>query len=311
VVTLVNRQAQVFGARGLSRACRSWRLHLQHENKARRQHPPRAFVWALLALVLVAASGCTDDAPPIDIDLAATQTAQAVLGAPNTYTYTGVRFTDLASYRATLTLGFTGTIDGREAHGTFYMDARVDTRPPVATVSLVVDGDAGVFPTLEQLDGSSKTYLGGTDHITSIAASGGETCTSEAVNQFDPLAYNMLLPDLFIPPEEAPPLTFLRIGPHVDDTGPTWHYRAEGFSTATLEDATLEVLVAHDGAHVVQVALRGEGYLEGQEGARGTVTLDYTLSEFDAPVDVTVSPACEPTPTPTPTPEPTTVLPSL
>ncbi len=274
----------------------------------------RFFALGLVGVLLV---GCGSAPPLIDIDQAATQTAEAVLGAPKTLAYTGASLTGLESYQAELYLSFEGQIGGAPRSGMLHMTARVDLTRPAATSRIAAEGDPDVFGEAFASFGT-KTYIKGDDYITSIAPGGEEICVRQKTDRFDPLVYNLLSPDVFLPPEGVPPLTF--VGPDLPLLGesePTWRYRAEDFSTMTLTEATLEVRLAHRGEHVVMLDLRGQGAFPGQVNAAGAVVLRYTLGALNQPVEIALPRVCEPTPTPppsptpeaslTPTPEPTPV----
>ncbi|MBN1284703.1 MAG: hypothetical protein JXB47_04830 [Anaerolineae bacterium] len=272
----------------------------------------RFFVWfsslcaALLGALALIAAGCTPEPTPtpVDIDQAATMTVRAGLGAPDTFVYSGVSFTDLLTYRAMFTLSFDGMVGGEARRGTLNMQARVDLGPPAAVNQITVTGDPGVFGSFDEIGTFGKTYLAGVDYITT----GEANCLPQPINLFDPLAYNILRPEMLFQPNEAPRLTLVGPGPSVGGA-PTWRFRAEDFSTATLQHAALDILVADRGAHIVRVDLQGEGYVPGQRSAHGTVKLYYELSGLNQPVGEISRPAvCRPTPTPEPSPVATSVL---
>ncbi len=251
-------------------------------------------------MVLLAACGPAPPPTLVDINQAATGTARAKFAAPETLIYPGVSFSELRSYRAVLALTFAGTVDGTERRGSLGLDAVVDTTRPAAHGVVSVGGDAGVFGDFPQVVTFGKTYIGGVDYITGVAATGAADCLAQRVNLFDPLAYNVLSPDQFLPPGEVPPLVFVTQVQAEDGSSPLWRFRAEGFSTATLATATLDALTTTDATpRVVQIDLQGEGYAPGQENARGTVTLHYELTALNQQLEVNLPPACaEVTPAP-------------
>ncbi len=264
----------------------------------------RFLPYPLILLALMLASGCTSPTPtpPIDIYQAATQTAEALLGAPDTFDYPGIKFNGLDTYQTLLTLTFEGKIGGVASRGALDVKARIDTLRPAATGSVSVTGDAQVFDAFPELGTYEKTYILGIDYHT-----GAGLCLTEPVNFFDPLLYSAL-PDVVFAPDSVPPLHLVGPGPSVNGA-PTWRFRLDNFSTPTLQTATIEILVADEGAHVVRVDLRGEGYLPEQKDAYGTVMLHYELFDLNQPVEITLPPVCAPTPEPSPTPEATPLMP--
>ncbi|GAB4453793.1 MAG: hypothetical protein Kow00120_23680 [Anaerolineae bacterium] len=248
-----------------------------------------------LALLGALVAACAPAPPPtlVDINQTATETARAEFAAPATLVYPGVRFSGLERYRAVLALSFAGTVGGVAKRGSLGLDAVVDMTRPAAQGTVSVGGDAGVFGAFPQVITFGKTYIGGVDYVTGVAATGEANCLAQHVNQFDPLAYNALSPDEFLPPGEAPALAFVTQIQPPEAGRPLWQFRAEGFSTATLVTATLDVWTTTGAApRVVQIDLQGEGHVPGQSSARGTVTLHYELTELDEPPEITLPPPC-------------------
>lgn len=270
-----------------------------------RLHSSRFFLWVVVLLFGAVRCSFIEATPtPVDIDAAATMTVRANLGAPDTWVYNGVSFTDLTRYRAMFTLSFDGGIAGEARRGTLNMQARVDLGLPAAASQITVTGDPGVFGDFQETGTFGKTYIKGVDYI----ISGEGTCVPQAVNRFDPLAYNLLRPEMLFQPGEVPQLMLVGPGPPLDGA-PTWYFRAEDFDTATLTDVSLAILVAGQGAYVVQVELEGEGYVPGQRDAHGSIKLHYELTSINQPVGEISRPSvCVPTPTPEPSPEATPVL---
>ena len=242
--------------------------------------------------LLLAACNPAPEPTLIDINQAATQTARAQLAAPETLPYPGVSLSGLERYRAVLAFTFAGSIGGVEKRGSLGLEAVVDLTRPAAQGTVSVGGDAGVFgEAFPQVGMFGKVYLGGVDYITGVAATGADHCLAQSVNRFDPLAYNVLSPDQFLPPGETPPLTFLTREER--DGALVWRFRAERFSTSTLETAALDVWTTEGGARVAQLDLQGWGRLPGQDAsARGAVTLHYELTPLDQPPDVALPAAC-------------------
>lgn len=193
-----------------------------------------------------------------------------------------VGLSDLSSYKATLTLAFDGTRDGRtEKWSKIYV--MLTTRDPaVRQLTIEKSGDIP-DPTsafLAELDGAD------------YEKSGEQACETTAIPEGNSLADRfepVLFLDGVIGADEAGSET-------VNDVASdkyTFDQRALGEDEVT--ESTGELWVASEGGYLIKYVLTRKAKADYfGEGVEGTLTLDYELTDINIPAVITLPDDCPP-----------------
>ena len=191
-----------------------------------------------------------------------------------------IGLTTLSGYRASLTVSFEGTNEGEPQQWASTSELLRSADPAAAQLTVENTGD------LPPADPTYVAELGGTTYRRDQAG----TCTAEAA---DP---EMSLINLLEPAGGlagvigAEPLGQKTIG-GIDAAGYSFDERAVG--QAEIARTSGEVWVAADGGYVLEYTMTSEGAddLFG-DGAEGTITWQYELTEVNLPVVIEVPGDC-------------------
>lgn len=245
--------------------------------------------WTILLLILIPlwiSSACgtsIGDNTPADSQESSDESigqADVVFG-PGTFIFpeTKAGLSDLNSYKATLTLAFDGTRDGKTERWSKTYVMLTTKEPAVRQLTVEKTGDIDdldpVF--MAEVDGAAYERLG------------ENACNADVADQGNSLA-GQLEPAGFltgvIGAEEAGSETVNGVAAN--------HYTFDerAFGQLGLAKSTGEMWVASDGGHIVKYVLTTEGTADYfGEGIEGTLTWDYELTEvnqavtFELPAD--------------------------
>jgi hypothetical protein len=193
-----------------------------------------------------------------------------------------VGLSDLSSYKASLTLAFEGTRAGsaEKWSKTYVM---LTTREPAARqLTIEKSGDiAGAEPVF-------RAELDGTEY----EKSGEQACDSAAIQEGNSLA-ERFEPALFLDGVIGADAVGNETVNDIASDHYTFNQSALGQQNVT--ESIGEVWVASKGGYVVKYLLTSNGTsIYFGEGIEGTLSIDYELTEVNAPVEITLPADCPP-----------------
>jgi hypothetical protein len=243
------------------------------------RHMVRSFAIATILLssvIGISAQEATEEAPVVSIE-----PVQAVFGAgPFNLVAPEAGLASLASYRATLSVTFSGTENGAPADWSRIYTLQVTQTPPAR--ALTFEGAGEDVPSFFRAEVDNTAYQ----------QRSGEVCTASAIGVGESLAETWELAALLDSVIGAE-----RVGAETVNDIATDHYtfdeRAQGASGIARSDGDL--WVAADGGYVVRYTLTTTGsqsYFG--TGIDGTWMWDYQLEDVDTPLAIELPEGCPP-----------------
>lgn len=223
--------------------------------------------------------------------------AEAVPEAPQTFAYTGVGIEQLSSYSAQLTVTFEGTNPrGEPARWLFTADTAQQQDPPALSLlaTTEAEGLTGLGESGDISYESGETMIMMVDGTiysrSSMSEPPGACFAFEGLDASSFLEGFFSVED-FVSATDVPELTLVDANESVNGV-PSSHYRASGISGESLNNATVDVWMAHDGGYATRIELADSG--EMSDFGSGDLALTYELLTVNQPLELTPPEDCEP-----------------